>query len=172
MQFRNMMAAWLRRKIFLPISKLNEFYDYVDGEKTLIIPEIDWNHMSLFDLESYVQSLRDLTGEQKRVSIHTLYRSLGLEWEEEQRKIRKEDIADAIRKKEQESLTKMTLNELRALGEDSEIPEILDTPLPGMSPYDDSAASEAGGLPGMEAPGGNGTLSPPPEMPAGSTPAP
>src|SRR5690606_24012502 len=137
MQFRNLMSAWLRRKIFLPIAKLNEFYDYVDGEKTLVIPEVDWNHMSLFDLESYVQTLKELTtGEQgaKRVSIHTLYRSLGLEWDEEKRKIRKEDIAEAIRKKEIESLSKMSLNALRSLNEDDEIPEILETPLPGISP--------------------------------------
>lgn len=180
MQFRNMMSTWLRRKIFAPISKLNEFYDYVDGEKTLIVPEIDWNHMSLFDLESYVQNLRDLTGEQKRVSIHTLYRSLGLEWEEERRKIRKEDIADAIRKKEQGSLEKMNLNELRTLNEEDEIPEILDAPLPGMSPYESGSGAPGGdaggssGLPGMESPGGSSTpsLPPPPEAPGGSPPAP
>lgn len=163
MQFRNMMSSWLRRKIFQPISKLNEFYDYTDGEKTLIIPEVDWNHMSLFDLESYVQTLKELTGEQKRVSVHTFYRSLGLEWEEERRKIRKEDIADAIREKEQASLKKMTLNELRTLTEEDEIPEILETPLPGESPYDD------GGLPGMDSSSGS-PPSAPPEI--GSSPAP
>ncbi len=177
MQFRNMMSMWLRKKIFQPIAKLNEFYDYVDGEKTLIIPEIDWNHMSLFDMETYVQNLRDLTGEQKRVSIHTLYRSLGLEWEEERRKIRKEDIADAIRKKEQSSLERMNLNELRTLNEDDEIPEILESPLPGMSPYDDASGGSpsdgGGGMPGLESPPGG--LPPPPEAgPSGasSPPAP
>lgn len=174
MQFRNMMSAWLRRKIFQPIAKLNEFYDYIDGEKTLIVPEIDWNHMSLFDLESYVQALKELTGDQggKRVSIHTLYRSLGLEWEEERRKIRKEDIAEAIRKKELFSLEKMSLNELRTLNEEDEIPEILETPLPGISPYtegDNSGGGDTTGLPGMEAPGG---LSAPPEVPPGNAPAP
>jgi len=175
MQFRNMMAAWLRKKIFQPIAKLNEFYDYVDGEKVLIIPEVDWNHMSLFDLESYVQTLRDLTtGEQggKRVSVHTLYRSLGLEWEEERRKIRKEDIAEAIRKKEQASLDKMTLNELRTLNEEDEIPEILETPLPGESPYDTGSSGAEGGPGG---PGGLPGLEPgaaPPEMPAPPIPPP
>jgi hypothetical protein len=165
MQFRNMMSAWLRRKIFQPISKLNEFYDYVDGEKTLIVPEIDWNHMSLFDLESYVSTLKELTGEQKRVSVHTLYRSLGLEWDDERRKIRKEDIAEAIRKKEQSSLEKMNLNELRTLNEEDEIPELLDAPLPGMGPNDDAPSGGGGGLPGMDAPGGG--LPAPPELPGG-----
>jgi len=174
MQFRNMMSAWLRKKIFQPIAKLNEFYDYVDGEKTLIIPEIDWNHMSLFDLESYVQSLKDLTGEQKRVSIHTLYRSLGLEWEEERRKMRKEDIADAIREKEQASLKQMNLNELRTLNEEDEIPEILEAPLPGMSPYESAPAgggSEPGGLPGMDS-GPPGGMPPPPEAAPPGPPSP
>lgn len=172
MQFRNMMSTWLRRKIFQPISKLNEFYDYVDGEKTLIVPEVDWNHMSLFDLESYVQTLRELTGEQKRVSVHTLYRSLGLEWEDERRKIRKEDIAEAIRKKEQTSLERMSLNELRTLNEEDEIPELLESPLPGMSAYDDAGKGGGdGGLPGMEPPPGGG-LPPPPEAPGGPPPAP
>lgn len=174
MQFRTMLSTWLRRKIFQPIAKLNEFYDYVDGEKSLIIPEIDWNHMSLFDLESYVQNLRDLTGQDKRVSVHTLYRSLGLEWEEERRKIRKEDIAEAIRKKEQDSLSKMNLNELRALSEDGEIPDTLEVPLPGMSPYDSpggaSSGNTGGSLPGLEAPGGG--LPPPPETGGAPPPAP
>src|SRR5258708_15913929 len=49
MQFRNMMSSWLRKKIFAPIAKLNEFYEYENGEKRLVIPEVDWNHMSLFD---------------------------------------------------------------------------------------------------------------------------
>lgn len=175
MQFRNMMSAWLRRKIFHPISKLNEFYDYVDGDKTLIIPEIDWNHMSLFDLESYVQNLRDLTGEQKRVSIHTLYRSMGLEWEEERRKIRKEDIAEAIRKKEQDSLARMSLNELRTLNEEDEIQEILDSPLPGESPYEEAGTKDSGGegggstLPGLEPPG---SLPPMPDLGAPPSPPP
>lgn len=180
MQFRNMMSAWLRRKIFQPIAKLNEMYEYVDGQKKLIIPEIDWNHMSLFDLESYVQTLKELTtgeGDAKRVSVHTLYRSLGLEWEEEQRKIRKEDIAEAIREKEKETLKKMSLNELRTLTEEDEIPEILDAPLPGMSPYDEGSGGsdkDKGGEPGGDMPGLD--MPPPPEPsappPSGSPPAP
>lgn len=167
MQFRNMMSTWLRRKIFQPISKLNEFYEYVDGEKRLIIPDVDWNHMSLFDLDSYVQTLRELTGEQKRVSIHTLYRSLGLEWEEERRRIRQEDIAEAIREKEKASLGRMNLNDLRTLDEEDEIPELLDTPLPGQSPYEESSGGgdeDKGGLPGLEPP--------PSGPPAESPPAP
>jgi hypothetical protein len=99
------MSSWLKRKIFAPISKLNDFYDYKDGEKTLIVPDIDWNHMSLFDASDYINILVQLsTGENKQVPQQTLYRSLGLEYEEERRKLRKEDIYDAIRTKELQSL--------------------------------------------------------------------
>lgn len=160
MQFRNMMSSWLRKKIFAPIAKLNEFYEYEGGEKKLIIPEIDWNHMSLFDTSDYVNVLVQLSGEQKKVSQQTLYRSLGLEFEEERRKIKKEDISDAIRKKELMSLDRMSLNELRALTEEDEIPEITESPLPGQSPYE----GQPGAQPGMEQPGGPGGLPPLPGM--------
>jgi len=151
--FRNMMSSWLKMKIFAPISKLNEFYDYKDGKKTLIVPDIDWNHMNLFDAADYINILVNVSsGEAKRVSTQTLYRSLGLEWEEERRKIRKEDIAESIRKKEIVSLEKMNLNELRAISDDSEIPEVVDTPDIGISPY----SSDGMPLPGETGGGGGG----------------
>lgn len=153
MQFRNMLSSWLRNRIFAPISKLNEFYEYEDGEKKLIIPEIDWNHMSLFDTSDFVNVLVQLSGEQKKVSQQTLYRSLGLEYEEERRKIKKEDISDSIRKKELMSLDRMSLNELRALSEEDEIPEITEPMLPGQSPYSDAGQAPPGDG-GMGAPGG------------------
>ena len=163
MQFRNMLSAWLRKKIFAPISKLNEFYEYEDGEKKLILPEIDWNHMSLFDTADFVNVLVQLSGEQKKVSQQTLYRSLGLEYDEERRKIKKEDIGDAIRAKELASLAVMPLNELRALGDEDEIQEVTQTPLPGQ---DSSSA-----LPGQQQmpAGGPGGL---PPLPIGAPPLP
>ncbi len=136
MQFRNMLASWLKRKIFAPISKVNEFYDYVDKEKVLIVPEIDFNHMSLFDVDSYITQLTNLAAPQSsdtkpKISLHTLYRSLGLEWEDEQRKMKMEAIDAAILAKEEEALAKMPLNELRALDESSEIKEQEDSAVPG-----------------------------------------
>lgn len=126
MAFREMMSRWLRNKIFAPISKIQGFYDYTGGEKKLIVPEIDWNHMSLFDAGDYISTLKELTageGDAKRVSIHTLYKSLGLEFEDEVLKMKKENIQAAIQKKEKEALDTMNLNELRALNDDQEIPQ-------------------------------------------------
>ena len=174
MQFRNMMSQWLKRKIFAPISKIQGFYDYSGGEKQLIVPDIDWNHMSLFDAGDYINGLVTLTqgeGEAKRASVHTLYRSMGLEFEDETRKMRKEAIQAAINAKEKAALAAMDLNALRALDEEDEIPEpegapaggaAGEAPLPGEAP---GGAPPGGGIPGLDmgAPPGMPPPSPPPE---------
>ncbi len=167
MQFRNMLASWLKRKVFAPISKMNEFYEYEDSQEVLIVPEVDWNHMSLFDAGDYIQNLVQLTageGEAKRVAVQELHRSLGLDYNDQIRKIKKENISNAILKKEQAALEAMTLNELRALTEEDEIEEkegaSEEKKLPG----------EEGGLPGM---GGGPDLGlPGPDSPPEPTPPP
>ena len=165
MQFRNMMSTWLKRKIFAPISKIQGFYDYSHGEKMLIVPDIDWNHMSLFDAGDYINTLLTLTqgeGDQKRASLHTLYRSLGLEFEDETRKLRKEAIQSEIAKKEKAALTSMNLNSLRTIDDEDEItepqeakptdgaggaPGEMPPPLPGEMPPDLSAPPPGGDMP-------------------------
>lgn len=185
MQFRNMMSQWLKRKIFAPISKIQGFYDYSNGEKQLIVPEVDWNHMSLFDAGDYINGLVTLTqGEDaaKRASLHTLYRSMGLEFEDEIRKMRKEAIQLAINKKEKAALDAMDLNSLRSLDEEDEIPEPEsppgaagapggEAPLPGEAP---GGAPPGGGLPGLDLgpTGGGGGSPPPPPPPSGGPPPP
>ena len=159
MQFRNMMSTWLKRKIFAPISKIQGFYDYSHGEKQLIVPDIDWNHMSLFDAGDYINTLLTLTqgeGEQKRASLHTLYRSLGLEFEDEVRKLRKEAIQAEISKKEKTALASMDLNSLRTIDDEDEITE----------PQEAAPPEGAGGAPGEAPPPLPGEA--PPELPAPS----
>lgn len=184
MQFRNMLTIWLRRKIFAPISKINDFYEYVgegnSRKKVLIVPDIEWNHMSMFDVDTYINVLTQLAtnDDNKRVSLQTLYRSLGLTWEDEVNKIRMEDIHAAIREKEKSSLGTMDLNALRSLGPSDEIQEAATNPLPGEQ--EDSPTGEKDssmeGLPGVpssppsgEAPPAPETLAPPVPTP---TPAP
>jgi len=177
MQFRNMLSHFLKEKIFAPIAKLNDFYEYVDGVKTLIIPEIDWNHMSLFDMSDYIQNISNLAqgeGLAKKVSLQTLYRSLGLEYDDEMRKIRYEDIQDTIRSKELAALQQYPLNELRALGRDDEIDEVQEAPVPGENPYDepdggDMGGGMGGGMGGMPGGGGGSPLGLPP--PPGGAPS-
>lgn len=172
MQFRNMLTNWLRRKIFAPISMINDFYEYEGGEKYLIVPEIDWNHMSMFDMGDYISTIMQLsTAEKKGASMHTLYRSLGLDWEDEQRRIKLESIDEAIHAKEKINLEKIPLNELRALGVNNEIPDIPDVPLPGESAYDTGSGGQEGdmmapdmgmGLPGVPPPPGDAPMDMPP----------
>jgi hypothetical protein len=155
MTFRNMLSSWLRRKIFAPISKLNDFYDLVDGEKVLIVPEVEWNHMSLFDMSDYINNLSGLlTGETKKVSLQSMYKSLGLEYEDEMRKIRKENIDEMIQLKEKESLSRMSLNDLRSISDSDTIEEVTESPLPGENPYGDPTQGGGGG--GLGLPGGPG----------------
>ena len=177
MQFRNMLSQWLKRKIFAPISKIQGFYDYVEGEKTLIVPEVDWNHMSLFDMDSYTDKMMQLAQGQpgqpgtSRVSVQTLYRSLGLEYEDELRKMRYEDIQENIRIKENQSLMQYSLSELRALTPEDEIEEVVQPALPGENPFvgQQDPNQQGGGMPG--APGGGmpgGMPGGPPRPPMGA----
>lgn len=171
MTFRNMLSSWLRRKIFAPISKIQGFYEIKDGKKVLIVPEVEWNHMSMFDMGDYIGQLTQLIGaEPRKVSLHTLYKSLGLEYEDEMRKIREENIDSVIQAKEMEVLQKLNLTELRSLEDVSEIKEVNEPPLPGESPFGlpggpEESGGEGGGLPG--GPPGGGLGGPPPGPPGG-----
>jgi hypothetical protein len=161
LQFRNMLASWLRRKIFAPISKINEFYEKKDGEYVLVVPEVEWNHMSLFDAGDYIQVLMSLAqGETPKVSDQTLYRSLGLDYEDEVRKMREESIQRAINAKEGAALEAMSLTELRTLGPEDVIEE----------PEDDLEAGGGAALPGEDTGGGGldlPDLGGPPPAPGG-----
>jgi hypothetical protein len=126
--------------------------------------------MSLFDAGDYINTLVTLTqgtDDQKRASLHTLYRSLGLEFEDETRKIRKEAIQNAIAKKEKAALEALDLNALRALDEEDEIPE----PTEGQAPPEEAVPGETsgGGLPDLGLPG---ALPPSPPIPGGNVPPP
>ena len=179
--FRNMLEKWLEKKIFAPISQIQGFFEYRNGEKVLIVPEIDWNHINLYDLNDYVQALGAYV-EKSQISVHTLYRSLGLNWEEEQRLIREEMVRGAIMSKEQNELKKMGLIELRALdpdepivesGEEETVPgEAAPTGEPGTEGMPDlGGAPPMPSLGGPPAPGGEGA-GPPPEVPGSAAAAP
>jgi hypothetical protein len=153
--FRNMIKKWLERKIFAPICELQDFFEYKDGEKRLLVPTIDWNHMNLYDMNDYVQQISTFVGN-KQVSLQTLHRSLGLSYEEERRRIREEMIDDQIFAKEQQILGNMRLSEIQGLDPTRGIPEPPEGTT-GAAPSDGGG----GGLPGMEPPG----------APAGAPPA-
>ena len=156
--FRTMIANWLERKIFAPISEVQGFYDIVGQEKRLIVPKVEWNHMTLYDLDNYIAHISTLV-EKNRVSIRTLDRSLGLSRKNELSNIRQEMIEASILAKEQDNLSKMSLSQLKSLNPNEPIPE----------PAEGGPGGMPGGLPGVPPPipGLGMGLSIPPMPPGG-----
>lgn len=175
--FREMMAQWLTNKIFAPISEIQGFYEYKNGEKRLVVPDVEWNKMNLYDLADYIGTLTGLVAN-KQVSIQTLYKSLGLNYEDERVKMRQEMINDAIKLKEEQSLNSMTISELRTLDPEKEVFDPIDnkerepngSPAGGemgggdmgMGGMDLGMGGDLGGLGGDMSGGGLGELAPPP----------
>ena len=160
--FRNMLKKWLERKIFAPICELQDFFEYKDGEKRLLVPSIDWNHMNLYDMTDYVQQIGTYVGN-KQVSLQTLHRSLGLSYEEERRRIREEMIDDQVFAKEQQILSNMRLSEIQGLDSTKSIPE----PPEGTEGASPQGGGESGSLPGVGGDmmgGGSPSMGGPPGM--------
>ena len=151
--FRNMLKKWLERKIFAPICELQDFFEYVDGEKRLQVPTIDFNHMNLYDLSDYINAINTYVGN-KQISVQTLCRSLGLSYEEEQKRLREESINEAIINKEKAILGGMRLSELLSLDPDKAIPEPPEEVAPAESPEGGGEAPP--GLPGLSGPPSGG----------------
>jgi hypothetical protein len=162
--FRNMLKKWLERKIFAPICELQDFFEYEDGEKRLQVPTIDFNHMNLYDLSDYINAINTYVGN-KQISVQTLCRSLGLSYEEEQKRLREESINEAIINKEKAILSGMRLSELLALDPDKAIPE----PPEEISPAEGEEGGGGGAPPGL--PGLSGGP-PPPSGGGGEPPGP
>jgi hypothetical protein len=159
--FRTMMSNWLEKKIFAPISEVQKFYKLENGLKRLIVPQVEWNHMTLYDLDNYIAHISTLV-ERNRVSMRTLDRSLGLSRANELSNIREEMIEAAIVQKEKQALDQMTLAELRSL--DPEEPIVVQerekSGLPGAPPGIPGAGGPAdmmAGL-GMPPPGGGADM--------------
>jgi len=148
--FRNMIKKWLEQKVFAPICELQGFFEYVDGEQRLVVPQVDFNHMNLYDMNDYIQNISNFVSN-NQVSLQTLYRSLGLSKEEEDRRLKEELISNVIRQKEEQAMQAMRLAELRTLDADSAIVEPLGEQMVGGEP---GMGEEMGGLPGV--PGGLG----------------
>jgi len=156
--FRNMLARWIENKIFAPVSEAHGFYTYEGGNKKLIIPEVEWNKMNLYDLQDYITNLSNLLGAEK-VSVQTMYKSMGLSYEDEKVKMRRELIDQAIKLKEEQTLQTMNLNQLRTLDPEKPIletiPELgLESP-PEVASTEEMAPSPGGDM-GMDLGGGGG----------------
>lgn len=163
--FRTMMANWLEKKIFAPIAEIQGFYKPENGIKRLIVPTVEWNHMTLYDLDNYLGHILGLV-EKQHVSVETVYRSLGLNKEEEMGNVRAEQVKAAILRRENEELSKMSLSELRALDPTKPVPERPRDALPGQIPGAQPPGGGGGGM-GDLLGGGMGGGPPMPDMGGG-----
>jgi hypothetical protein len=135
--FRTKMTNWLVNKIFAPMAEANDFYETIDGHKHLVLPDVEWNQMTLYDVDTYIGHLLSLMDKTPPtapagVSRGTVYRSLGLDFQDELANQRKEAIQMAILAKEMAAIANMSLSELRALDPEAPIVEKDKTPLPGV----------------------------------------
>jgi hypothetical protein len=168
--FRTKISNWLIDKIFAPMAEANDFYETIDGEKHLVLPEIEWNQMTLYDVDTYIGHLKELIektgGDQpKGVSFTTLYRSLGLDFKDELANQRNEAIQLAILRKEMQQIGNMSLSELRTMDPGAPIIEKDDDAggdaLPGVAPDMGMDAPPGGGMPDLGTPPGGGPDMPP-----------
>jgi len=90
--FRTLIEKWLEWKIFRPVAKLQGFYRVHGRQQELIIPKVAWDKINLKNNREYQQSLEGLLRDNK-VSLHSMYKSLDLNYEEEMGHI-KEEIND------------------------------------------------------------------------------
>lgn len=147
-RFRNLITRWIMKKVFEPISKIQDFYEYKDGEKKLIVPEVQWNKINLKDTDSYWTAVSSLLSEEpgkSRVSKRTAFNVLDIDPDSEEHNLKEEAVRDFIRNKEIERLSKMTLEELKTLD--------VTKPIPDMHPDQAAGGEGAEGAGGGDAEG-------------------
>jgi hypothetical protein len=113
--------------------------------------------MNLYDLSDYINAINTYVGN-KQISVQTLCRSLGLSYEEEQKRLREESIQEAIVNKEKAILGNMRLSELLSLDPEKAIPEPPEevAPAAGGGAGGEAGGGDMGGLPGLSAPPAGG----------------
>ena len=150
--FRTKMTNWLVNKIFAPMAEANNFYETIEGQKHLVLPEVEWNQMTLYDVDTYIGHLLNLVEKAPPtapmgVSRTTIYRSLGLDFQDELSNQKREAIEMAIVSKEMAAIAKMSLAELRTLDPNVPIIEKEEAPLPGTEAAPGAPPDMLGGAP-------------------------
>lgn len=169
-RFRVLMTRWIAKKLFEPIAKIQDFYEYKDGEKKLIVPDIMWNKINLKDIDSYIGSVKEMMSEEPgkgKISDRTVFTFLDIDYETEQQQLKEEAIDNIARAKELERLSKMSLEELKTIdstkpikdlhpGEEATIEGDGDGGLGGLGGLGGDEEGGLGGLPGLGDLGGGG----------------
>lgn len=122
--FRTMIERWLERKVFAPISRLHDFYEYNNGIPQLIVPKVDWQKINLKNNREYQSALEGLARDNK-VSLHALHSSLDLDYDEEINKIKDEleDQKEIAYKLQSAYQGKENINVATAPGDEEKAPD-------------------------------------------------
>lgn len=110
--FRTLIEKWLEWKIFRPVAKLQGFYKVNKGkQEELILPKVAWDKINLKNNREYQQSLGELL-QQNKVSLHSMFKTLDLNYEEEMSHIKAEisDVKEIAYKLEQPYLGPENIN--------------------------------------------------------------
>lgn len=155
-RFREQMSDWIERKVMEPIAKLQDFKIREGGREKYIVPKVIWNKMNLRDIDGYVANMIGLlatTEADGKISDANLFEILDVDYNEEQKRLRKEKIDRMIAMQETQILSKMTLEELRGLDADKPIKDLhpdIEAPI--------SAETDEGGEGGLDLDIGGGGL--------------
>jgi len=91
---RNVMSQWLINKVFMPVSIAHGFKDKRGG---YIVPMIKWDNISFTKDGDWRRMIVDLN-KSKKVSDRTLITEVGLDYDEEQELVIKEQVAAKLKK--------------------------------------------------------------------------
>lgn len=160
-RFRNTIETWIRKKIIEPICKIQDFYKWENGRRRLIVPRIIWNKMNLRDVESYIQNLVGLVGEEPgtgTISSRTLMNLLDIDPDAQKIETRKELIDSLVREREKQALQNMSLSELLSLDPSKPVQDLRTSEPPQPIPGEQDEEGGLGdlGLEGMGGMGGGG----------------
>jgi hypothetical protein len=153
-RFREQLAEWIEKKVMEPICKLQDFYITKGGSRKLIVPKVQWNRLNLRDMDSYVATLVGMSATPEapgKVSDQTICESLGLDYEEEKKRMREEMRDRSIQAKEQQAVLKMSIEELQTIDPEKPIVDTHEDEEPPVSP-------EQQQMPGGMPPGGPGGM--------------
>jgi hypothetical protein len=152
LMFRDELEYWIRNKVIKPIAVARDWTIIESKQKKLIIPKIQWNKLTLKDLNDYMQKVADGFNSAKVVSRDSYLKSLDLDPEEELANRRKEMLEDAILAKEKRILesSAYSLTEMRSMTPSTVIE---DRVIPGTQ---QPASQSGGGAQGPDLSGGLG----------------
>lgn len=92
-QWRNKLSRWIEERIFLPLAQMQGFIDEEEsallGEPVYKVPRIKWNDLGLRDPSARIQLLFQAY-DKKMVSAQTICSELGLDYDQEQERLREE----------------------------------------------------------------------------------